>query len=61
MTFDDRFGERGRGSGRGTTRERGRQTFNKATVECWRCHQLGHFQYKCPKLEKGANYAELEE
>ena len=49
VTFDDKSGGRGR------------QTFNKATVECWRCHQLGHFQYECPKLEKGANYAKLEE
>ncbi|XP_057962207.1 uncharacterized protein LOC131153767 [Malania oleifera] len=41
--------EGGRGRGRGTYRERGRgrgrgqANFNKATTECYRCHQLGHF------------------
>jgi hypothetical protein len=65
VTFDDRIG--GRGSGRtraafrGRGRGRGRQAFNKAIVECYKCHQLGHFQYECPKWEKEANYAELEE
>lgn len=34
---------RGRGSYRGRGRGRGR-TFNKAVVECYRCHNLGHFQ-----------------
>ena len=28
-------------------RSRGR-SFNKATIECYNCHQLGHFQYECP-------------
>jgi len=43
---------RGRGKGRGTTRGRGRgrgrQSFSKATVECFKWHNLGHFQYECP-------------
>ncbi|KAF2311985.1 hypothetical protein GH714_027668 [Hevea brasiliensis] len=52
---------RGRGSGRGRGRGRGRAVFNKATVECYKCHDLGHFQYECPKSNKEANYAELEE
>ena len=26
-----------------------------------RCHDLGHFQYECPKVNKKLNYAELEE
>lgn len=30
-------------------------------VECYKCHNLGHFQYECPAWEKRANYAELEE
>lgn len=54
---------RGRGKGvyRGRGRGRGRQPFSKATVECFKCHNLGHFQYECPKWNKEANYAELEE
>lgn len=34
---------------------------NKATIECFKCHQLGHYQYECPDWEKKANYAELGE
>ena len=34
---------------------------NKALVECYNCHNLGHFQYECPNLEKGVHYAELDE
>lgn len=30
-------------------------------MECFKCHQLGHFQYECPSWNKEANYAELEE
>ena len=30
-------------------------------MECYRCHQLGHFQYECPSGIKEANYAELDE
>ncbi|KAL6321590.1 hypothetical protein AAG906_024591 [Vitis piasezkii] len=64
VTYDDKFagrGGRGRGAFRGRGRGRGRQAFNKAIVECYKCHQLGHFQYECPKWEKGAHYAELDE
>jgi hypothetical protein len=59
----DRNGGRGRGRGdyRGRGRGRGRQAFNKATIECYKCHQLGHFQYKCPAWEKEVNYTELNE
>ncbi|CAL2236259.1 unnamed protein product [Prunus armeniaca] len=52
---------RGRGTYRGRGRGRGRADFNKATVECYRCHQLGHFQYECPSGNKEANYAKLDE
>ena len=48
VTFDDKGG-RGRGrmvQGRG--RGRGGRSFNKATIECFKCHKLGHFQYECP-------------
>ncbi|KAF2283986.1 hypothetical protein GH714_017769 [Hevea brasiliensis] len=34
---------RGRGSGRGRGRGRGRAVFNKATVECYKCHDLEMF------------------
>ena len=65
VTNDDRVGGRGggraRGAFRGRGRGRGRQAFNKAIVECYKCHQLGHFQYECPQWEKEANYAELDE
>ncbi|KAA8528098.1 hypothetical protein F0562_035033 [Nyssa sinensis] len=52
---------RGRGVFKGRGRGRGRQLFNKATIECFKCHKLGHFQYECPSWENGANYAELDE
>ena len=51
--------------GRGTYRDKGRGrrklTFNKATIECYSCHDLGYFQYECPKMNKELNYVELEE
>lgn len=53
---------RGRGVFRGGRgRGRGRQPLNRAIIECFKCHKLGHFQYECPSWEKKANYAELEE
>ncbi|BBH03053.1 transposable element gene [Prunus dulcis] len=55
---------RGRGSLRGHGRGRGREgSFDKSTVECYHCHELGHFQYECPQKEKEykANVAETEE
>jgi len=63
VTVADRNGGRGRGRGdyRGRGRGRGRQAFNKATIECYKCHQLGHFQYGCPAWEKEVNYTELNE
>ncbi|RDY10300.1 hypothetical protein CR513_05204, partial [Mucuna pruriens] len=46
---------------RGRGRGRGRQPFNKAIIECFKCHKLGHFQYECPSWENGANYAKVDE
>lgn len=45
----------GRGKGRGGS------SFNKESVECFKCHKLGHFKYECPTWEKGAKFAEEEE
>ena len=62
MTYE---GGRGRGRGRGAYKRRGKgrgpASFNKAIVECYRCHNLRHFQYECPSWNKEANYAELNE
>ena len=57
VTYDDRIGGRGGDRAHG----KGKQTFNKAIVECYKCHQLGHFQYECLKWAKKANYAKPEE
>lgn len=55
-------GTRGRGgSSRGRGRGRGRQGYNRALVECYKCHKLGHYQFECPEADKQANYAEFDE
>ena len=61
ITYGDRFGGqvRGRGSYRGRGRGRGRQSFDKTTTECYKCHKLGHFQWECSSKE--ANYVETQE
>jgi len=65
VTHEERPSQgRGRGvfrGSRGRGRGRGRSGTNRAIVECYKCHNLGHFQYECPEWEKNANYAELEE
>lgn len=58
VSADDYHGGRS-GAFRGG-RGRGRNN-NKATVECYRCHQLWHYQYECPSLRRQANYAKVEE
>lgn len=45
----------------GCGRGRGRQPLNKAIIECFKCHKLGHFQYECPDWENNANYVGEEE
>ncbi|KAI5429259.1 hypothetical protein KIW84_034036 [Lathyrus oleraceus] len=37
------------------------RSFNKATIECYNCHKLGHFQYEFPNGNNGAHFAEIEE
>ncbi|GAA0154298.1 hypothetical protein LIER_12323 [Lithospermum erythrorhizon] len=64
LKVEGRYGERssrGGGTFRGRGRSGGRQYTNKATVECFKCHNLGHFQYECPRWNKEAHYAELED
>jgi hypothetical protein len=61
------FQQGGRGGGRGTYRGRGRGRgrfgFDKSILECYYCHELGHFQWECPKRDKEqkANYAETKD
>lgn len=64
VTYEEGYSSRGRGrtpyrGGRG--RGRSRQPYDKAKVECYKCHTLGHYQYECPKWEKRANYVEFDE
>lgn len=34
---------------------------NKNTVECFKCHKMGHYKSECPDWDKEANYVEMEE
>ena len=63
VSHEDQNGGRGRGFGWGRDkgRGRGRQFANKAIVECFKCHKLGHFQYECPRWKESANYTEIDE
>ena len=44
-----------RGKGRNSGRQSfgGRQGFDKSLVECYYCHNLGHFQHECPRKTRG--------
>ncbi|CAL2257013.1 unnamed protein product [Prunus armeniaca] len=56
-------GRGGRNNFRGRGRGRGRNGFDKSTLECYNCHELGHFQWECPKKEKDSKgfYTETSE
>ena len=62
VTSKYRFYGKGQGKRvlRGEGRGRGHHAFNKTTMECYRYHKLGHFQYECPTKNNEANYAELD-
>ncbi|GAU31928.1 hypothetical protein TSUD_271130, partial [Trifolium subterraneum] len=47
---------RGRSSSRGG---RGRGRVARETIECFKCHKLGHYRNECPDWEGNANYAEF--
>ena len=53
----------GRGAYRGRGRGNGRFGFDKSFLECYNCHELGHFQWECPKRARDpkVNYAETKE
>ena len=61
VSYDKSGRGRGRGSFRGGRgRGKWRLSQNKATIECFKCHQLGHYQYECLDWEKQVNYDEQE-
>jgi len=51
----------GRGRGRSSARGRGRGRINKDSIECYKCHKVGHYQNECPLWEENANYADFED
>jgi len=67
IAHTDQHAEQGRGRGgfgqcrRGRGRGHGRQGLDKSTIECFTCHQLGHFNRECSNQRKKANYVENDE
>ncbi|CAL8169006.1 unnamed protein product [Prunus armeniaca] len=58
---------KGRGGFRGSGRGRGCQLpynqgaqLDKASVECYHCHKLGHYQYECPDKEKETKHIQYD-
>jgi hypothetical protein len=54
ISYKEKFGGRERGWGvpRGWGSGKERQPFHKITIECYKCHKPGDFQYKFPSWEK---------
>jgi RNase H-fold protein (predicted Holliday junction resolvase) len=50
----------GRGRGRNSARGRGRGRQSKDSIECYKCHKLGHYQNECSTWGENANYAEFD-
>ncbi|GAA0173161.1 transmembrane signal receptor [Lithospermum erythrorhizon] len=64
LKVESRYGSSSRGRGRDSFRRGrggGRQPFSKTTIECYKCHKMGHFQYECPTWKKEAHYTTVEE
>ncbi|KAL4586794.1 hypothetical protein LXL04_011438 [Taraxacum kok-saghyz] len=52
---------RGRGRGRGRSQGENKAPFDKSQIECYKCHQFGHFQYECQNDVRQVNYVEFED
>jgi transposase InsO family protein len=61
VTNSGRGGNSSRGRGRSNPKGRGRGKQSRETVECFKCHKLGHYRNECPEWEDNANFAELED
>lgn len=68
VTYGDQSRGRGahstfKGRGRGRGNGRGRRKLDRTTIECYKCHRLGHYQWDFPSKENDqvVNCVEAEE